>query len=234
MKILFAESLALTGPFICFYCSLYSVRPLHVFPPDIQVILTYECRSIGAARMYRSLSDRGSFTHYEYVLPGSTADAKVILNPTSSHPHFSLFFPRLGHRIRPSSRRGRRTPLRLLEDPMLCNFLRSQSQRAVGQYAKPPCSFQRTKYLRILYRTDRSLALHTRTRKTRRTRLDMGWFSPVWVKRCDSISHLFALSSQCTSTPRSRTEQPDRLVLYCLPFSLSTRRDPRSDFRWSL
>lgn len=42
--------------------------------------------------MYRSLSDRGSFTRYEYVLPGLTAEPKIILNPTPSHPRF-FFLP---------------------------------------------------------------------------------------------------------------------------------------------
>jgi len=141
-----------------------------------------------------------------------------------------FFFLRLGHQIRPSPRRGRRTPLRLPEDPMLCNYLQPHSQTAVGQSAKPRCSFQRAKQSRNLYRTGQSLALRTRTRKARQSRLDMGWFSPVRAKRCGSISHLFAFHSQCTSTPRSRAEQPDGLdglgglVLSSLP--LSTRRDP--------
>ena len=38
--------------------------------------------------MYRSLSDRGSFTHYEYVLPSPTADAK-------NHSQFNLLAPLL-------------------------------------------------------------------------------------------------------------------------------------------
>jgi len=130
--------------------------------------------------------------------------------------------PVTSHRIRPSPRPGRRIPLCLPEDPMLCKFLQSHSQRAVGQYAKPRYSFLRAKHLWILYRTDRSLALRTRTRKARQSRLDMGWFSPVRAKRCGSISHLFAFNSQYTSIPRSRAEQPDGLdglsALYCLPF----------------
>jgi len=172
--------------------------------------------------MYRSLSDRGSFTRYEYVLPGLTAEPKIILNPTSSHPLF--FSLRLGHRIRLSPRRGRRTPLCLPQpqDPKLRNFLQSHTQKAVGQCTKPRCSFLRTKHFWILYRTDRSLALRTRTRKGRQSRLDMGWFSPVWAKRCGPISHLFAFDSQYASIPRSRAEQPDGQdglsALYCLPF----------------
>ena len=120
-------------------------------------------------------------------------------------------------------------------DPRLFNSLQSHIQRAVVQSAKPRCSFQRTKCLWILYRTDRYLALRMRTRKTRRNRLDMGWFRPFSAKS-GPISHLFAFSSQCMSTPRSRAEQPDGLALCCHPFPSppTVIRCPRSNsFPWS-
>lgn len=60
--------------FTCSYYSRHSVRPLRVFPsPESSGSYSSdfddERRSIGAARMYRSLSNRGSLSEYEYASP---------------------------------------------------------------------------------------------------------------------------------------------------------------------
>jgi hypothetical protein len=61
-----------------------SASPLLV----VKVFSLGKHRSIGAARMYRSLSEQGSFTDYVCVLPVPPADWRVVLNSPFFFPSF--------------------------------------------------------------------------------------------------------------------------------------------------
>lgn len=92
--------------------------------------------------MYRSLSNRGSFTQYECVSRIPNHRPKVDFNQTP-------YFPVLDHPNRPNFRRGRRIPLQRAEGltyMALCDFRPSRSQKGHERRTKARRSYQPTTY----------------------------------------------------------------------------------------
>jgi len=119
--------------------------------------------------MYRSLSDRGSFTEYEFVFPVPNRQLFSIQVP--------YFF--LGHPVRPNFRRGRQTLLRSVVEPMstvVCVLHPPCNQRGLGLHPRSQCPCQQTKYLWSSFRADRTPASQTKRFRTRPTLLDTRQF----------------------------------------------------------